>query len=202
MRTAAAATSDLYKHREILYLLRAGGRYILGSLALVMLWQVVTLVVKLERTIVQDRWSDSAVFALVACYIGWIVVTTLGGACGLYSSVYLDIPTASWCLRRWWLLIAFQVVEGVVLFGVLCESSCSVAVWQAGFEWNTLSLLTTEIFFLVYVYLYMHILQACAEVDRHDEGSAIATCSSKLNQVVKNVPAIAYGSTSVATIQV
>ncbi|RHY15810.1 hypothetical protein DYB36_007757 [Aphanomyces astaci] len=205
--SSGSSSRDLSKQRDILMVLRGAGRYILGSLALVMLWQVASLVLKVERTISHDRWSDSALFALVACYIGWIVVTALGGLCGLYSSVYLDIPTASWCLRRWWLLIVFQVVEGAVLFGVLCDTHCSIAIWQAGFEWNTLSLLSTEAFFLVYVYLYMHILQACAEVERQDDVSddAYSSCfSSKQNHLDKKLSPIVYGSTStsITTIQV
>ncbi|KAG9411316.1 hypothetical protein AC1031_016956 [Aphanomyces cochlioides] len=157
-------------HRDIMLLLRATGRYILAALALLMLLQVAALVVKVDRTIASSKWSDGMILAVVACYIGWIAVTALGGLCGLYSSIYYDIPTAGWCLRSWWLLILFQLVEGAVLFGVLCEAPCSLDIWHT-FGLDTLSLLITEGSFLVYIYLYMHILEACADaklVDKHE----------------------------------
>ncbi|KAF0699286.1 Aste57867_10128 [Aphanomyces stellatus] len=172
--------------RDVVLALREGGRYILAALALLMLWQAVSIGLRVTDTICNDaeraHWSDSAVFALVACYIGWIVVTSLGGLCGLYSSAYYDIPTAGWCLRSWWLLILFQLTEGAVLFGVLCQAPCSAEKLWPVFGWKTLALLGTQGFFIVYIYMYMHILQLAVDTELKAATILLVAASAKLRR--------------------
>ncbi|EQC38099.1 hypothetical protein SDRG_04529 [Saprolegnia diclina VS20] len=188
---------------EQLLSLRASARLLFACLAVNMLLQAVFISYKLIDTVDASTWSSTALVSLVVCYTAWIVISAIGGVCGLYSTHYHHTPSAHLCLGAWLLLVVFQLLEGGIAIFYLSPEAELGPETRRMLAINTAALIAIEVLFIVFILGYIQLLEYCAPFDYntildHEDAHFMAAteCSSpKVLVPLQDMPTT-YGTAS------
>ncbi|OQR80658.1 hypothetical protein ACHHYP_17360 [Achlya hypogyna] len=150
---------------EQLLSLRSSARLLFACLAVNMLLQAFFISYKLVDTVDASTWTSNALMALVVCYTAWIVISAIGGLCGLYSTHYHHTPSAHLCLGSWLLLVFFQMLEGAIAVLYLSPEAELSPETRRMLAVNTIALVLIELVFIAFILGYIQLLEYCAPFD-------------------------------------